>query len=84
MVTLILIYRTYAVPITTLDSKYQDKTKKEGVLVAKKNRVDGGPSSRPPRPDAPQWAINPEWKQGLKEPYDSGSQSVNGHADREL
>ena len=58
--------------LTTLDSRYQDKTKKEGVLVAKKNRVYGSPSSRPPRPDAPQWAIDPEWKQGLKEPYASG------------
>ena len=40
--------------------------------MAKKNRVDGSPSGRPPRPDAPQWAIDPEWKQGLKEPYTSG------------
>ena len=55
--------------LTTLDSRYQDKTKKEGVLVAKKNRVDGSPSSSP---DMPQWAIDPEWKQGLKEPYASG------------
>ena len=58
--------------LTTLYSRYQAKTKKEGVLVAKKNRVDGSPSSRSPRPDAPQWAIDPEWKQGLKEPYACG------------
>ncbi len=54
--TIVIIYSTELSKfLTTLDARYQEKTKKEGILVARKNRKDGSPSKALPRPGAPEW-----------------------------
>lgn len=47
-----------------LDSRYEEKVKKEGMLMAKQNRSQLSLASVPP-PIAPNWTINPEWNIGL-------------------
>ena len=44
-----------------MDSRYQEKIKKEGILVARKNRQFGSISKMEPRPDVPEWAIKSNW-----------------------
>jgi len=45
----------------TLDARYVEKTKKDSVLVARKTRTDGAPSTTKPRSDAPKWIIDKDW-----------------------
>ena len=49
-----------------LDKRYEEKVKKEGVLVARKCRKIGCPASSGPPPNAPDWTLDPNWK-GMKE-----------------
>ena len=51
--------------LDTLDVRYQEKTKKEGILVAKKNRRNGSKSKKKPRLDLPEWAIDSDWAQSM-------------------
>ncbi len=45
----------------TLDKRYTEKFKKESVLVARKNRIEGDPSNSHPHP---QWMLDPTWENG--------------------
>ncbi len=45
----------------TLDKRYTEKSKKESVLVARKNRIEGDPSNSP---NTPQWMLDPTWENG--------------------
>ena len=48
--------------LSTLDERYNNKVKKDGTAMARKQRKIGAPSvSRPPS-DAPQWVIDQQWK----------------------
>jgi hypothetical protein len=47
-----------------LDKRYNEKIKKEGILVARKNRLNGSMSTIKPRQDVPEWAVDPEWTEG--------------------
>lgn len=44
-----------------LDARYVEKTKKDCVLVARKTRTDGAPSTTKPRSGAPKWIIDKDW-----------------------
>ena len=46
----------------TLDKRYSEKIKGEGVLVLKKQRRQGSNSSLLPPPGAPSWTLNEAWK----------------------
>ena len=50
--------------IGTLDKRYAEKNKKEGILVARKTRSLGGLSSEHPRPGVPDWMVDPDWQNG--------------------
>jgi len=52
--------------LSTLDTRYTLKTKKEGLLVARKVRKEGRPSPSVPHSGIPEWAVDPEWDKGLK------------------
>ena len=41
-----------------LDTRYEEKVKKDGVLVARKT---GSPAKSGPPPNAPSWTIDPKW-----------------------
>lgn len=45
-----------------LDTRYEEKVKKEGVLVARKTRKTGCPARSGPPPNAPNWTVDPKWK----------------------
>ena len=55
--------------INKLDSRYQEKVTREGILVARKTRKEGSLSKTLPRHDAPQWTIDPLWTKGTSEYY---------------
>ena len=42
----------------TLDSRYNEKTSREGGTVAKKVCKEGSPSSKAPPVDAPEWTVD--------------------------
>ena len=44
-----------------LDKRYNEKIKKDGGLVARKNRLCGSMSTIAPRQEVPEWAIDPDW-----------------------
>ena len=44
-----------------LDTRYEDKVKKDGILVARKTRKTGSPAKSGPPPNAPSWTIDPKW-----------------------
>lgn len=44
-----------------LDTRYEDKIKKDGVLVARKTRRTGSPAKSGPPPNAPSWTVDPKW-----------------------
>ena len=48
----------------TLDDRYVEKNKKDSVLVARKTRTEGAPSTTKPRSHAPGWIIHKDWSQG--------------------
>ena len=41
-----------------LDSRYEEKVKKDGTIMAKKHRKFGGYLSTKPPEDAPEWTVN--------------------------
>lgn len=45
-----------------LDQQYDDRVKKEGITMAKKNRKIGFNSTTLPPSDAPDWTLDQEWK----------------------
>ena len=45
-----------------LDKRYEEKVKKEGLLVARKTRKLGSASNSSPPTNAPEWTVNPEWE----------------------
>lgn len=47
-----------------LDARYEEKIKKDGILVARKNRKVGSPSQSSPPSGAPGWTIDPKWTEG--------------------
>jgi hypothetical protein len=51
--------------LATLDKRYEEKIRKEGILVARKPRKYGSPSNTFPPPDAPRWTVDQEWAKGL-------------------
>jgi len=62
----ILLFNTFTISEfielkATLDARYLEKTKKDSVLVARKTRTDGAPSTTKPRSDAPKWIIDKDW-----------------------
>lgn len=44
-----------------LDARYEDKVKKDGILVARKTRKIGSPMKSGPPHNAPSWTIDPKW-----------------------
>ena len=44
-----------------IDTRYEVKIKREGMLISMKNREIGSLSSTIPPPNAPTWTINSEW-----------------------
>ena len=46
-----------------LDVRYDEKVKKDGMIMAKKQRKVGAPASCKPPADAPEWAVDAEWRQ---------------------
>ena len=48
--------------LSTLDERYNNKVKKDGTAMARKQRKIEAPSVSRPPPDAPQWVIDRQWK----------------------
>ena len=48
--------------IEKLDARYEEKVKKEGILVARKTRKPGSPAKSDPPAGAPDWTVHPEWQ----------------------
>ena len=48
--------------LSTLGERYNNKVKKDGTAMARKQRKIGAPSVSRPPPDAPQWVIDQQWK----------------------
>ena len=46
-----------------LDGRYEERVKKDGTIMAKKQRKIGAPSSYKPPADAPDWTIDAQWRQ---------------------
>ena len=46
-----------------LDGRYDDRVKKDGTIMAKKQRKVGAPASCRPPADAPEWAVDAQWRQ---------------------
>ena len=51
--------------LETLDERYEKKIKKEGVLVARKQRRVGSTSVTIPQCSAPKWTVDEEWAKGI-------------------
>ena len=51
--------------LETLDERYEKKIKKEGVLVARKQRRIGSTSVTIPQCSAPKWTVDEEWAKGI-------------------
>ena len=49
--------------LAKLDQRYEAKVKKDGTFMARKVRCIGTPSTSEPPPSAPEWTIDPEWKE---------------------
>ena len=45
-----------------LDARYEEKVKKEGILVARKTRKPGSPAKSHPPIGAPSWTVDAEWQ----------------------
>ena len=48
--------------LTILDKRYEDKVRKEGTFMARQLRHNGKPSTSEPPVDAPDWTVDPEWR----------------------
>lgn len=48
--------------LSKLDARYNNKVKKDGTAMARKQRKIGAPSASRPPPGAPQWVVDPQWK----------------------
>lgn len=48
--------------LSKLDERYNNKVKKDGTAMARKQRKIGAPSASRPPPGAPQWVVDPQWK----------------------
>ena len=48
--------------LSKLDERYNNKVKKDGTAMARKQRKIGAPSASRSPPGAPQWVVNPQWK----------------------
>ena len=49
--------------LAKLDSRYEEKVKKDGTNMARKQRIMGAPLSTAPPANAPQWTLDPQWVQ---------------------
>lgn len=48
--------------LSKLDARYNNKVKKDGTAMARKQRKIGAPSASRPPLGAPQWVVDPQWK----------------------
>ena len=46
-----------------LDGRYDERVKKDGMIMAKKQRKVGAPASSTPPADAPEWTVDAQWRQ---------------------
>ena len=46
-----------------LDGRYDERVKKDGTIMAKKQRKIGAAASCKPPVDAPEWAVDAQWRQ---------------------